>query len=383
MGAVRRRMNCMRVLNMSELVWKPKNPQSRMWEFMNFVSQEQKQEFAHYQELHHWSVRHPELFWKSLCTFFAIQFDHPAEQVLNEYQDMLDARWFSGARFNFAAQLLNRRDNHPAIIEYNEENERTCLSFQQLYQEVAQCAAGLKALGISAGDRVAALMPNTSYTIIAMLATSSLGAIWSSCSPDFGAQAALDRLGQIDPKILFICDGHQYQGKQYDGKDKIKQLDKAIPSLVQIVICPNIYKTPIAIESAKIKYWDEFIKPAMNCEFVSLPFAHPLYILFSSGTTGKPKCIMHGAGGTLLQHMKELGLHTNLSIKDNLCFYTTCGWMMCNWSVSALALGATLTLYEGSPAYPDHRRLFQLIEQEKVTVFGTSAKYISAIEKAR
>jgi acetoacetyl-CoA synthetase len=368
---------------MNDIVWTPKQPQqTRMWQFMIFAAEKNNQDFKHYEDLHTWSVKHPESFWQSLCEFFGLTFDTPPHQILNDYDDMLNAHWFSGARFNFAQKLLNRRDAHPALVSIDEDNNKSVISYAQLYHEVSQCAEGLKAIGVTVGDRVAALMPNTPLTVIAMLATASLGATWSSCSPDFGAQAAIDRLGQVEPKVLFICDGHQYQGKKHSGAEKITQLSTAIPSLEQIVICPNINEQIDTSDLKNTLYWNDFIKEASDCDFVSLPFDHPLYILFSSGTTGKPKCIIHGAGGTLIQHIKELGLHTNLSSEDNLCFYTTCGWMMWNWTVSALALGATLTLYEGSPTYPESDRLFRLIDEEKVTVFGTSAKFISSIEKA-
>ncbi len=367
---------------MNTKIWTPKQPElSQMWQFMQFASEKTKKSFKNYQELHQWSITDMALFWQTLCDFFKINFDTPAKQVLNDYKTMLDAKWFSGAHFNFAKQLLSRRDAHTALICLDENNKRTALSYKELYQAVAQCAAGLKEQGIQVGDRVAALMPNTAYTVIAMLATTSLGAVWSSCSPDFGPQAAIDRLGQIEPKVLFICDGHQYLGKIHSGIEKIKQLSEAIPSLTQIIICPNIEEKLNSTTIPKTIEWHNFIKPATDCDFISLPFNHPVYILFSSGTTGKPKCIIHGAGGTLLQHMKELGLHSDLSASDNLLFYTTCGWMMWNWMVSSLALGATLTLYEGSPTHPRPNRLFQILEQEKVSVFGTSAKFISAVEK--
>ncbi|HRD70124.1 MAG TPA: acetoacetate--CoA ligase [Legionella sp.] len=368
---------------MNKAVWIPKNPQqTKMWQFMNFAAQQHCQVFENYNDLHSWSVKHPDSFWQTLCDFFNLKFDTPAHQVLNYYHDMLDARWFSGARFNFAEKLLSRRDSHPALISVNENNSREVLTYAELYQAVAECASGLETCGVHTGVRVAALMPNTAYTIIAMLATTSLGAIWSSCSPDFGAQAAIDRLGQIEPHVLFICDGHQYQGKKHSGAGKIAELGKALTSLKQIVICPNIEEPVDCSKLPNAVYWSDFIKPSAKCEFNSLPFNHPIYILFSSGTTGKPKCIIHGAGGTLIQHIKELGLHTDLEADDKLFFYTTCGWMMWNWTVSALALGVTLILYEGSPTYPENNKLFQLIDKEQVTVFGTSAKYISAIEKA-
>ena len=299
---------------MSELVWKPKHPQvSRMGQFMDFAATKHCQVFENYQDLHTWSIKHPDSFWLTLCDFFHLKFDTQPHQILNYYSEMIEARWFSGAQFNFAQKLLSRKDEHPAIISLNENNERQVMSYEQLYAAVAQCAAGLKAMGVITGDRVAALMPNTQYTIIAMLATASLGAIWASCSPDFGAEAAIDRLGQIDPKVLFICDGHQYKGKKFNGTEKIKQLNDAISSLTHLVVCPNIHEAVDISELPKAHYWDDFIKPAKECDFVSLPFEHPLYIMFSSGTTGKPKCIVHGAGGTLIQHLKELGLHTDLT----------------------------------------------------------------------
>lgn len=368
---------------MSTMVWQPTSPQqSRMWEFMSFAGQRHQQTFSDYQQFHDWSINESAHFWQALCDYFGISFDTPAKEALNQYEHMIDAQWFSGATFNFAEKLLSRNDDHPALVSVNERGERQVISYKQLRQDVASCAAGLRNAGVVAGDRVAAIMPNVSYTIIAMLATTSLGAIWSSCSPDFGAQAALDRLGQIEPKVLFACDGHQYLGKQHDAAAKISDISAAMPTLKQVVICPVIHSKQDFSNIPHAVKWEDFVVPTATCQFASMPFAHPIYILFSSGTTGKPKCIVHGAGGTLLQHLKELGLHTDIRSHDNLCFYTTCGWMMWNWMVSVLALGATLTLYEGAPAYPDASRLFKLIDEEKITVFGTSAKFISSVEKA-
>ncbi|STX29589.1 acetoacetyl CoA synthetase [Legionella beliardensis] len=365
------------------IVWQPKYPEAtQMWQFMQFVEKAEQTSFANYQALHQWSIDHIARFWELLCQFFAIDFKTPPQRILNHSGHMLNATWFEGATFNFAEKLLTRRDSHPALISIKENGERIVLTYQELYQQVAACAQGLKQAGVAVGDRVAAIMPNVSHTVIAMLATASLGAIWSSCSPDFGAQAAIDRFGQIEPKVLFVCNGHYYLGKAHQDLPKIKEVSQALPSLQKIIICPILTSNNEQFNLTNACLWDDFIQQITTCEFQNLPFAHPLYILFSSGTTGKPKCIVHGAGGTLLQHIKELGLHTDITEKDNLFFYTTCGWMMWNWMVSVLALGATLTLYDGSPTYPDAYRLFQLINDEKITVFGTSAKFISAVDKA-
>ncbi|CEK09858.1 acetoacetate--CoA ligase [Legionella hackeliae] len=368
---------------MDTLVWQPNEPKlTRMWEFMNFAGEKYQQTFTQYQQLYDWSIKEPAQFWETICEYFKVTFDTPATEVLNNYDLMINANWFSGATFNFAEKLLSRHDDHPAIVSVLENGERHVLTYKQLHQEVAAVAAGLKEAGIVAGDRVAAIMPNVSFTIIAMLATTSLGAIWSSCSPDFGAQAAIDRLGQIEPKVLFACDGHFYMGKQHDAAAKVIEVAKAIPTLKKVVICPITKSKQNLTTIPHATTWQQFARPGTRCEFKSVPFAHPIYILFSSGTTGKPKCIVHGAGGTLLQHLKELGLHTDIRPHDNLFYYTTCGWMMWNWMVTTLALGATLTVYDGAPTHPDANRLFKLIDDEKITVFGTSAKFISSVEKA-
>lgn len=367
---------------MSKPVWTPKHPDTtRMSQFMRHIEKQHGLSVSNYDELHQWSIEHPELFWPALCGYFSINFHTPATAIIDHYHDLFDAHWFKGAHFNFAEQLLSRQDDHIAIISIDELGHRSVLTYKALWHEVAACAAGLKDAGVVSGDRVGAVMPNVAYTLIAMLATTAIGAIWSSCSPDFGAQTIIDRLGQIEPKVLFVCDGHSYQGKIHDAHDKIIELSALIPSVKTLVICPNIDETPPIKDIPKAKTWGEFLQPGQELVFESLPFNHPVYILFSSGTTGKPKCIIHGVGGTFLQHIKELGLHTDIKPTDNLCFYTTCGWMMWNWMASTLALGATLTLYEGSPSYPDSGRLFELIDQEKITVLGTSAKFISAIDK--
>lgn len=367
---------------MDKALWQPTHPQtSNLWLFMQDLAKQQHRAFNDYQSLYDFSIQEPALFWSAVCTFFHLSFDTPATEIINTYTDMLQARWFTGATFNFAQQLLRGENNKTALVSIDELGRRESLTYQELKLRVAACAAGLKKAGIQPHDRVAGIMPNVSFTIIAMLATTSIGAIWSSCSPDFGSAAIVDRLGQIEPKIVFICDGHTYQGKSHDANEKISDIINHIPSLKQLVIYPNL-PTPATIKPQdKIIALENFLVPNQALTFTVMPFAHPVYILFSSGTTGKPKCIVHGAGGTLLQHVKELGLHCDIKPKDNLLFYTTCGWMMWNWMVSTLALGATLTLYEGSPSYPNAMCLFDIIDKEHITVFGTSAKFIATLEK--
>lgn len=368
---------------MNNAIWTPSNPKKcNMWQFMLAAGSAHNQQFTTYDQLHAWSVAHPALFWQSLCDFFNINFKSPAKYVLNNDTDMLHAQWFSGATLNFAEQLLSRDDDNPAIVSIDERGTRISINYSELRQQVSQCAAGLKKAGVGVGDRVAAIMPNVAYTVIAMLATASLGAIWSSCSSDFGASAALDRLGQINPTVLFVCDGHDYHGKTHLEMDKIQLISAQMPTLTHVVFCPVIHAKLDLTSFPCALMWDDFLQPAATLTFTHVPFNHPLYILFSSGTTGKPKCIIHSVGGTLLQHVKELGLHTDIRASDNLFFYTTCGWMMWNWMVSTLALGATITLYEGSPTFPNEKRLFQLIEDENISVFGTSPKFLATIEHA-
>lgn len=367
---------------MNTPLWQPKHPErTQMRQFMQKLGQQHVISLPNYQALYEFSIQHPALFWPAVLEFFHIDFATSPSTVLKEGAHMLDAQWFPGASFNFAEVLLRRRDNHPALISVDELGRREVITYHELYERVAACAAGLKKTGVQVHDRVAGVMPNTAFTIIAMLATTAIGAIWSSCSPDFGSAAIIDRLGQIEPKVVFICDGHSYQGKMHAANDKITAIQQSIPSLKQIVICPNLPQAPKLDSIDKIIPLNEFLIPNQPLEFTPFPFAHPAYILFSSGTTGQPKCIVHSAGGTLIQHLKELGLHCDITPVDKMLFYTTCGWMMWNWMVSTLALGATLVLYEGAPTYPNALHLFEIIATEQITVFGTSAKFIATIEK--
>lgn len=361
-------------------IWVPPFPeQTRLFAFQQWVSQREHCIFKDYEALHTWSVQHFPKFWQYLAEFFRVPFHTPPQTIFEKSGPALwQNQWFKGATLNIAEVMLNGDPKHVALVSLNEQNQRHTLTYAELKVAVSACAQGLKDVGVTAGDRVAAMMPNAAETIIAMLATASLGAIWSSCSPDFGAQAAIDRFSQIEPKVLFLCDGQRYGGKNFSTVSKLPLFQTQLPCLKQIVLCPYLGEP----SPADVVMWQDFLKPNGGFEPVYVPFSHPLYILFSSGTTGKPKCIIHGTGNTLLQHLKELALHSNLGPEDNLCFYTTCGWMMWNWMVSGLTLGMTLTLYDGAPIYPTPDHLWQLIESEHVTAFGTSARFLASIEKA-
>jgi len=334
-----------------------------------------------FDSLHAWSIQQPAQFWQEIWNYFKIIHSKSASAVMEQQHDLSATKWFVGAELNFAENLLRYRDNKTAIVFSNEFGQRRTLTYAELYSAVATFAAFLKSVGIGVGDRVAGFMPNLPETVIAMLATSSVGAIWSSCSPDFGSKAVLERFGQIEPKLLIAADGYRYNGKKFDCLARIKQLQSEIKSIKTVVVVPYLDEklNKSALENA-ISYTD--IPSATTLEFKQLPFSHPLYILYSSGTTGAPKCIVHSAGGTLLQHLKELSLHTDVKRSDKVFYFTTCGWMMWNWLVSSLALGATVVLYDGAPFHPEPKALLDLIDSEGISVFGTSAKYLQSLEKA-
>ncbi|MBH3429817.1 acetoacetate--CoA ligase [Pseudomonas alkylphenolica] len=373
---------------MNEVLWRPSEARikaSRMDAFRREVNRRYGIALADYVDLHRWSIDQRAAFWQTLADYFQVCWHRPATEVLIEGPQMPDARWFSGATLNFAEHLLQRRDAHPALISVGEDRERRVISHAELAEQVAGLQRSFKAVGIGVGDRVAACMPNTWQTVVAMLACTSLGAIWSCSSPEFGTQGIIDRFGQIEPKLLMVCAGYQYAGKTIDQVDKINEVLAQLPGLEQLLVVPYTREHTRAEEfhsTANACLWDDFYQAGGELQFTPLPFDHPLYILYSSGTTGVPKCIVHSAGGVLLQHLKEHGLHNDLGSDDVLFYYTTCGWMMWNWLVSGLAVGATLVLYDGSPFHPGPERLLDLIDSERISAFGTSAKYLTALEHA-
>ena len=372
---------------MGELLWTPSQERiekSNIRRFMAMVNEKSGKHFTEYDKLYQWSVQNIPDFWAMMWDFAGIRASRTYDRVVDDLDKMPGAAWFAGARLNFAENLLRFRDDHPALIFRGEDRAGRTVTYAGLYDEVARVAKALRELGVTPGDRVAGFMPNMPETAVAMLAATSLGATWSSCSPDFGIKGVLDRFGQIKPKVVFTANGYWFKGKKLDSLGRIASILKELPSVEKVIIVSYTDAAPDvgAIDNAVL--YQDFRSPEadLEIEFEQLPAEHPLYVMYSSGTTGLPKCMVQGAAGVLVNHQKEHLLHTDLTREDTIFYFTTCGWMMWNWLMSSLAVGASLVLYDGNPFYPDAGALWKLAEDTKTTVFGISAAYISALQNA-
>jgi acetoacetyl-CoA synthetase len=369
---------------MGKLLWTPSESRvkrSNLYGFLGCVNQRYGRHFGGYDALYKWSVEDFRDFWAAVWDFVGVKASKRFEEVVDDPYRLPGAKWFSGARLNFAENLLRYRDDGIALIFKGEGQETVRLTYRQLYEEAEKVSAALRRLGIQAGDRVAGFMPNMPETVAAMLGATSLGAIWSSCSPDFGIKGVLDRFGQIRPRVLFVADGYFFKGKPLESLSRVREMIRDLPSIEKVVVVSYLQPGPdIAGLRGAITYEDfKASGDGKPLEFVQLPFDHPLYVMFTSGTTGLPKCLVQSAGGILMNHLKELVLHTDLKREDAIFYFTTCGWMMWNWLISSLAVGARVILFDGNPFYPDPGALWRLAQDERITIFGTSAGYIGAV----
>lgn len=366
---------------MKKPLWKPleeRKKEANITRFINKMNEKFGLGIENYSQLYNWSIDHIPEFWGSMWDFAGIKASRQYELIVEDLAVFPGTNWFPGARLNFAENLLRYRDDHTAFIFRGETQKTARLTYAQLYDKVARLAKSLRELGVLPGDRVAAYMPNLIETAVAMLASTSIGAVWSSCATDIGPQAVLDRLGQIEPKVLFTVNGYFYKGKAFSSLANAAEIARGIPSLKKVIVASYTDDRPAMDDIPNAVNFEDFLAKEDNLEirFEQLPFDHPVYIMFSSGTTGKPKCMVQGAGGVLINQLKELHLHVDLKRKDTIFYITTCSWMMWNWLLSSLGVGATIVLYDGNPSYPDYGAMWKLIQEEKVTVFGTSASYI-------
>jgi len=367
-------------------LWEPPEEQKRnanITRFISLVNERYATKIGSFNELHDWSIIHLKEFWSLVWEFCEIKAVKPYDTALASDKQIMDARWFPGARLNFAENLLRHRDDRTAIIFKGEGRKPVRTTYAELYNQVARLAKSLREAGLKPGDRVAGFVPNMTEAVIALLASASIGAIWSSCSPDFGTKGTLDRLGQIKPRVLFTADGYFYNGKTFNSLERVGEITRELPSIQKVVVIPYANENPDISQVPNSIHYRDFLSPeaAPQIEFAQLPPDHPLYIMFTSGTTGLPKCIVQGAAGILAVHLKELELEIDVKPEDVFFYFTTTGWMMWTWLISNLALGATLVLYDGSPFHPDPGALWKLAEEERVTIFGTSARYLAGLEK--
>jgi acetoacetyl-CoA synthetase len=373
--------------SMPDILWQPTADQvarSNLAAFMRFVADRGHPAMSDYAALYQWSIDEPRPFWTAVWDFCGVLAGQRYDSIVEDFDRMPGARWLPGARLNYAENLLRYRDDRPALVAVNDRGQRSELTYRELALAVGQTARALKALGVQPGDRVVGYLPNIPQTVIALLAASSIGAVWSSCSPDFGAQGVLDRFGQIEPKVLFAVDGFIDLGRRVELMPRIREICDRIRSIEHVVVVPYLDAPRVDLHSLQHAVaWDDFLagSPAGPPEFEQLPPDHPLYILYSSGTTGPPKCIVHTGGGILLKHLSELILNADLRRDDVFFYFTSTGWMMWNWLISGLAVGCTVVLYDGAPLSPKVDILFDMAQRERVTVFGTSPKYLSTIEK--